>query len=104
MFCDIYDFWVRYLMCLLTKGRPKPFRINLDMVSHLVKETSSDKLTEDAAAASLAKLETMNEMIFPIYDDVINFATTFKEENLEMFKTKKAAKGKGFKTRSLTFC
>ena len=35
----------------------------------------------------------MNEMIFPIYDDLISFASTLKEENLEMFKTKRVAKG-----------
>jgi len=63
-------------------------------VSLLVKETSSDELSEESATSLLSKLETMNEMIFPIYDDVINFATTFKEENLEMFKTKRATKGK----------
>ena len=62
-------------------------------MSQLLKETSSDELSEESAASLLFKLETMNEMIFPIYDDVINFATTFKEENLEMFKTKRAAKG-----------
>ncbi len=65
-----------------------------DLVSLLVKETSSDELSEESATSLLSKLETMNEMIFPIYDDVINFATTFKEENLEMFKTKRATKGK----------
>ena len=35
----------------------------------------------------------MNEMIFPIYDDLISFASTLKEENLEMFKTKRVTKG-----------
>ena len=63
-------------------------------MNHLVKETSSEELTEEIATSSLSKLEMMNEMIFPIYDDLISFATTFKEENLEMFKTKRPAKGK----------
>ena len=61
----------------------------------MVKETSSEELNEENANSSLNKLQQMNEMIFPIYDDLVTFATTLKEENLEMFKTKRANKGNG---------
>ena len=66
-----------------------------DLVSNMVKETSSEELNEENANSSLNKLQQMNEMIFPIYDDLVTFASTLKEENLEMFKTKRANKGNG---------
>jgi hypothetical protein len=62
-------------------------------VSSLLKETSVEELTDTSAHSIMSSLETMNELIFPIYDDILHFAATLKDENLESFKTKRPAKG-----------
>jgi len=69
-----------------------------DLLSNIMHElTRSDDLTEEKARYLTRNLEKLKEVICPIYEDLVEFSTLLREDNIEKYKkARKEEMGNGF--------
>ena len=79
------------------------YRIFSDLLSNIMHElTRSDDLTEEKARYLTRNLEKLKEVICPIYEDLVEFSTLLREDNIEKYKkARKEEMGNGFVTNVL---
>ena len=79
------------------------YRVFSDLVSSLMHElTRSEDLTEEKARYLTRNLEQLKEVIGPIYEDLVEFATLLREDNIEQYKkARKEEMENGFLTNAL---
>ena len=74
------------------------YRIFSDLISNLMQELAvhGEDLTEDRAQVLLRTLDHLKDIVNPIYEGLVEFATLLREENIEIYKkTRKDVNGAG---------
>ena len=63
------------------------YRVFSDLISRMLQEFGHvEDMTEDKARFLIRTVENLKEVIGPIYEGLVEFATLFREDNIERFK------------------